>query len=170
MGGRERARARQSSRARARKFIRNDTRRTGVTLLIMHTRTCVVFSLLNARHPAIWQVRIIAGRQELAEEALVPSDNGADMTNKAQSSFFSKTPWGSKALASEQLVSPRTSSPTISGATQNEKRSTIWNAGSAGQSRARVLFTLPALSVCQSIRIHWQPTDCWGQSSCARAC
>ena len=156
MGGRERARARQSSRARARKFIRNDTRRTGVTLLIMHTRTCVVFSLLNARHPAIWQVRIIAGRQELAEEALVPSDNGADMTNKAQSSFFSKTPWGSKALASEQLVSLKTSSPTstISCAaqrTQSEKRSAIWNAGSAGQSRARVLFTLPAFTVCQSM-------------------
>ena len=139
MGGRERARARQSSRARAiaRKFIRNDTRRTGVTLLTMRTRTCVVFSRLNARHPAIWQVRIIAGRQELAEEALVPSDNGADMTNKAQSSFFSKTPWGSKALASEQLVSLKTSSPTstISCAaqrTQSEKRSAIWNAGSAG--------------------------------------
>ena len=162
MGGRERARARQSSRARARarKFIRNDTRRTGVTLLdsllTMRTRTCVVFSRLNARHPAIWQVRIIAGRQELAEEALVPSDNGADMTNKAQSSFFSKTPWGSKALASEQLVSLKTSSPTstISCAaqrTQSEKRSAIWNAGSAGQSRARVLFTLPAFTVCQSI-------------------
>jgi hypothetical protein len=123
----------------------------------MRTRTCVVFSRLNARHPAIWQVRIIAGRQELAEEALVPSDNGADMTNKAQSSFFSKTPWGSKALASEQLVSLKTSSPTsttISGAaqrTQSEKRSAIWNAGSAGQSRARVLFTLPACIVCQSI-------------------
>jgi hypothetical protein len=87
----------------------------------------------------------------------MPSDNGADTTNKAQSSFFSKTLWGSKALASEQLVSPKTSSrtsATISGAaqrTQSEKRSAIWNAGSAGQSRSRVLFTLPAFTVCQSI-------------------